>query len=91
MLEQKIDADRRQKEFPNEDESSSKRNIDEWLSRRKKKQAVLTSGSVSKIEEEECVENIEIPPYLLSIPDLPPSLHPPPAGGWKVTLQNDWG
>ncbi|XP_073716508.1 zinc finger matrin-type protein 5 [Misgurnus anguillicaudatus] len=91
MLEQKIDADRRQKEFPNEDESSSKRNVDEWLSRRQKKQAALTSGSVSKIEEEECVENVEIPPYLLSIPDLPPSLRPPPTGGWKVTLQNEWG
>ncbi len=46
---------------------------------------------VLKLEEEECAETIEIPPYLLSIPDLPPSLHPPPTSGWRVTQHNEWG
>ncbi|KAK7173185.1 hypothetical protein R3I93_003108 [Phoxinus phoxinus] len=92
MLEQKIDDEKRRKEDPDQGRSSTKRSIDEWLSRREKKRAALTSGRVLKIEEEECPEIIEIPPYLLSIPDLPPSLHPPPPnGGWKVTLQNEWG
>ncbi|XP_051552211.1 zinc finger matrin-type protein 5 [Myxocyprinus asiaticus] len=91
MLEQKIDDERRQREDPDQGGSSSERNIDEWLSRREKKRAALTSGSVLNMEEEESPENFEIPPYLLSIPDLPPSLHPPPVGGWRLTLQNDWG
>ncbi|KAK2912031.1 hypothetical protein QQF64_027939 [Cirrhinus molitorella] len=91
MLEQKIDDEKRQKEDPDQDGSSAERRIDEWLSRREKKLAALTSGRVLKMEEEECAENIEIPPYLMSIPDLPPSLHPPPTGGWRVTLHNEWG
>ncbi|XP_048043839.1 zinc finger matrin-type protein 5 isoform X1 [Megalobrama amblycephala] len=91
MLEQKIDDEKRRKEDPDQDRSSTKCSIDEWLSRREKKRAALSSGRVLKVEEEECTENIEIPPYLLSIPDLPPSLHPPPTGGWRVTLQNEWG
>lgn len=32
-----------------------------------------------------------IPQQLLSIPDLPPSLLPPPPGGWKVNLNTEWG
>ncbi|XP_051749284.1 zinc finger matrin-type protein 5 [Ctenopharyngodon idella] len=91
MLEQKIDDEKRRKEDHDQDRSSTKCSIDEWLSRREKKRAALSSGRVLKVEEEECTENIEIPPYLLSIPDLPPSLHPPPIGGWRVTLQNEWG
>ncbi|KAF4113256.1 zinc finger matrin-type protein 5 [Onychostoma macrolepis] len=91
MLEQKIDDEKRQKEDPDQDGSSTERSIDDWLSRREKKLAALTSGRVLKMEEEECAETIEIPPYLLSIPDLPPSLHPPPTGGWRVMLHNEWG
>lgn len=91
MLEQKIDDEKRQKEDPDQDGSSTERSVDEWLSRREKKLAALTSGRVLKVEEEECAETIEIPSYLLSIPDLPPSLHPPPTGGWRVTLRNEWG
>uniref|UniRef100_A0A8C2CPD5 Zinc finger matrin-type protein 5 n=1 Tax=Cyprinus carpio TaxID=7962 RepID=A0A8C2CPD5_CYPCA len=91
MLEQKIDDEKRQKEDPDRDGSSNERSIDEWLSRREKKLDALTSGRVLNVEEEECAETIEIPPYLLSIPDLPPSLHPPPTGGWRVTVHNEWG
>ncbi|XP_042613326.1 zinc finger matrin-type protein 5 [Cyprinus carpio] len=76
---------------PDRDGSSNERSIDEWLSRREKKLDALTSGRVLNVEEEECAETIEIPPYLLSIPDLPPSLHPPPTGGWRVTVHNEWG
>lgn len=91
MLEQNIDDEKRQKEGLDQDGASTERSIDEWLSRREKKLAALTSGRVLKLEEEECAEPIEIPPYLLSIPDLPPSLHPPPTGGWRVTQHNEWG
>lgn len=33
----------------------------------------------------------DVPPQLLSIPDLPPSLLPPPLDGWKVQLNTEWG
>ena len=29
--------------------------------------------------------------HLLSIPDLPPSLRPPPPGGWGVDPDTEWG
>uniref|UniRef100_A0A8C1B262 Zinc finger matrin-type protein 5 n=2 Tax=Cyprinus carpio TaxID=7962 RepID=A0A8C1B262_CYPCA len=86
-----LSDEKRQKEDPDQDGSSTEHCSDEWLSRREKKLAALTSGRVLKMEEEECAGNIEIPPYLLSIPDLPPSLHPPPTGGWRVTLHSEWG
>lgn len=28
---------------------------------------------------------------LFSVPDLPPSLIPPPPGGWKVQENTEWG
>lgn len=28
---------------------------------------------------------------LLSILDLPPSLQPPPPGGWKISMNTEWG
>lgn len=28
---------------------------------------------------------------LLSVPNLPPSLLPPPSGGWKVQENAEWG
>lgn len=28
---------------------------------------------------------------LLSILDLPPSLQPPPPGGWKINMNTEWG
>lgn len=34
---------------------------------------------------------MNVPPQLLSIPDLPPSLLPPPPGGWKVKVNTEWG
>ncbi|XP_056313962.1 zinc finger matrin-type protein 5 isoform X1 [Danio aesculapii] len=48
MLEQKIDDEKRQKEDPDQD-GSSERSVDEWLSRREKKLAALTSGRSSSI------------------------------------------
>lgn len=33
----------------------------------------------------------DVPQQLLSIPDLPPSLLPPPPGGWKVKVDTEWG
>ncbi|TRY83618.1 hypothetical protein DNTS_022099 [Danionella cerebrum] len=87
IMEQKINAGEQEKEDPEQDRSSE-RSVDEWLSRREKNLAACSSGRVLKIEEE---DRTEIPPYLLSIPDLPPSLHPPPAGGWRVTVHNEWG
>ncbi|XP_068191145.1 zinc finger matrin-type protein 5 [Antennarius striatus] len=69
------------------------RNIEEWLSRRAKKQTALsTKGDLKTAENSEAGQDESyIPQQLLSIPDLPPSLLPPPPDGWKVNVDTEWG
>ena len=45
----------------------------------------------NKDDSEEGQEESEVPRQLLSVPDLPPSLLPPPPGGWKVKVNTEWG
>lgn len=90
-LRMQIEDERRSREDP-EHRSSPERSIEEWLTRREKKRAALSSGSVLEDEEDEDnqPEN-DIPPHFLTIPDLPPSLLSPPPGGWKVKVRTEWG
>uniref|UniRef100_I3K8V5 Zinc finger matrin-type protein 5 n=1 Tax=Oreochromis niloticus TaxID=8128 RepID=I3K8V5_ORENI len=76
-----------------EDRIMPGRSIEEWLSRREKKRAALGSKGDLKNEEdsEESQAENGILQQLLSIPDLPPSLQPPPPGGWKVNMNTEWG
>ncbi|KAM6903097.1 zinc finger matrin-type protein 5 [Xenentodon cancila] len=70
------------------------RSIAEWLLKREKKQAALSSkGDLKRSKDDGAEVDIddEIPQQLLSIPDLPPSLLPPPPGGWRVRLNTEWG
>uniref|UniRef100_A0A1A8QCM1 Zinc finger matrin-type protein 5 n=1 Tax=Nothobranchius pienaari TaxID=704102 RepID=A0A1A8QCM1_9TELE len=69
------------------------RHINEWLQKREKKQAALGSkGDPTTTEDtEEAETEHQIPQQLLSIPDLPPSLLPPPPGGWRVRVCSEWG
>lgn len=69
------------------------RSVEEWLSRRKMKQSAVSTKGDLKAEEdaEEDQAESDVPPQLLSIPDLPPSLLPPPPGGWKVKVNTEWG
>ncbi|XP_030643054.1 zinc finger matrin-type protein 5 [Chanos chanos] len=91
ILKKQVDDERRRREDPDLGRASPERSIEEWLARREKRRACLNTGSVLKMEDEEREENSDIPPHFLSIPDLPPSLLPPPPGGWKHTVQNEWG
>lgn len=69
------------------------RSIEEWLSRREKKRTALsTKGDLKdKGDSEDGQAESDVPQQLLSIPDLPPSLLPPPPGGWKVKVDTEWG
>ncbi|XP_023275361.1 zinc finger matrin-type protein 5 isoform X1 [Seriola lalandi dorsalis] len=69
------------------------RSVEEWLSRREKKRSALgCKGDVkNKEDSEEGQTESDVPQHLLSIPDLPPSLRPPPPGGWKVKVNTEWG
>ncbi|KAG5261793.1 hypothetical protein AALO_G00288460 [Alosa alosa] len=69
----------------------SEPSVGEWLARREKRRAALGSGSVLSDEEDEKPLGLDLPHHFLSIPDLPPSLMPPPPSGWTTTLQSQWG
>ncbi|XP_053473697.1 zinc finger matrin-type protein 5 isoform X3 [Ictalurus furcatus] len=73
-----------------QEEASAKPSLEEWLSRREKR-AAPSSGSVLKLEEEKTAKGIEVPTFLLSIPDLPPSLLPLHSGRWRGKVHTDWG
>lgn len=90
-MRRQIEDERRQKEEP-EEQAIAERSIEKWLIRREKKKVALSSGGVVKEEEEDpfLIEN-DISTQLLSIPDLPPSLMPPPPKGWNVKFNTEWG
>ncbi|KAI1882418.1 hypothetical protein AGOR_G00250490 [Albula goreensis] len=89
-LEQQIEDERRRKEGPIEQGVAPERSVDDWLSRREKRRAALDSGREPE-EEEESPQHLDVPPHLLSIPDLPPSLLPPPPTGWNQVPRTEWG
>ncbi|XP_062333738.1 zinc finger matrin-type protein 5 [Osmerus eperlanus] len=93
-LKRQIEEERHHRESPG-DRALPERSIEDWLTRREKKRAALSSGGVLKEEEEEDQQDgqaaDDVPPQFLSIPDLPPSLQPPPLGGWLVHMNSEWG
>ncbi|XP_032425816.1 zinc finger matrin-type protein 5 [Xiphophorus hellerii] len=91
-LKRHMEEERQHKE-DSEDRIISGRSIEEWLLKREKKQAALGSKGDSKTKEdnEEDEAESDIPQQLFSIPDLPPSLLPPPPGGWRVSASSEWG
>lgn len=59
----------------------------------KYKSSIIYSYRDLKTEEdsEEDQSDRDVLLQLLSVPDLPPSLLPPPSGGWKVQENTEWG
>ncbi|XP_028317948.1 zinc finger matrin-type protein 5 [Gouania willdenowi] len=92
-LQRQVEEERRIKEGL-DDAFVPGRSIEDWLSRREKRRAALSSKGDLKPEEEdeeEAETDSDVLQHLLSIPDLPPSLLPPPPGGWKVKVNTEWG
>ncbi|KAF6733265.1 Zinc finger matrin-type protein 5 [Oryzias melastigma] len=92
MLKRQLEDEKQNKEDV-ADRMMAGRSVQEWLSKREKRKAALSSKGDLKTKEdhEEVEEDNEIPHQLLSIPDLPPSLLPPPPGGWRVFVNTEWG
>ncbi|XP_069789300.1 zinc finger matrin-type protein 5 [Narcine bancroftii] len=67
--------------------------IDEWLAKRVKRKE--NNSHVSDLEVEKEDDDIPVvywlPPGYHAVHELPPSLHPPPPGGWKTELNVEWG
>nr|XP_046230171.1 zinc finger matrin-type protein 5 [Scatophagus argus] len=85
--------DERQLREDSVDRFMPERSIEEWLSRREKKQTARDTKEDIKTTEDsqEGQAESDVLQQLLSIPDLPPSLLPPPPGGWKVNVNTEWG
>ncbi|XP_061589358.1 zinc finger matrin-type protein 5 [Cololabis saira] len=83
----------RQNKEDYEERKIVERSIEKWLLKREKTQAAFSSKGDGKTKEdsEEVYADSEIPQQLLSIPDLPPSVLPPPPGGWRVKVNTEWG
>ncbi|XP_062290805.1 zinc finger matrin-type protein 5 [Scomber scombrus] len=84
--------DERQHREDSQDRFMPGRSIEDWLSRREKKRTALGSKGDLKNKDdcEESQTESDIPQQLLSFHDLPPSLIPPPAAGWKVKVNTEW-
>ncbi|XP_026154223.1 zinc finger matrin-type protein 5 [Mastacembelus armatus] len=89
-LERQVEDERQHKE-DFEYGNMPDRSIEEWLSRREKKLTALKGDLKNKEDCEEDQAENDIPQQLFAIPDLPPSLLPPPPGGWKVKVHTEWG
>lgn len=91
-LKRQVEDERRHRE-DSEDRIMPEPSIEDWLARREKKQSALSSKGDLKTKEdnEEGQAEIDIPQQFLSIADLPPSLLPPPPGGWRVKVNTEWG
>ncbi|KAF7666292.1 hypothetical protein LDENG_00114120 [Lucifuga dentata] len=85
--------DERQRKEDSEDRIVPERTVEQWLTRREKRRTALSSKGDLKDKEDSEGGRIDsdVPPQLLSILDLPPSLLPPPPDGWKVKLNTEWG
>uniref|UniRef100_A0A673WPN9 Zinc finger, matrin-type 5 n=1 Tax=Salmo trutta TaxID=8032 RepID=A0A673WPN9_SALTR len=82
-LRMQIEDERRSRE-DTEHRASPEWSIEEFLTMREKRRATLSSGRYKEDDDNQPAN--DIPPHFLTIPDLPPSLLPPPPSGWKVWL-----
>ncbi|XP_008284710.1 zinc finger matrin-type protein 5 [Stegastes partitus] len=91
-LKRQVEDERRRRE-DSDDRIMPEPSVEDWLLRREKRQSALSSkGDLkTKDDNEEGQPEIDIPQQFLSIPDLPPSLLPPPPGGWRVKANTEWG
>lgn len=78
-MKEKLDKENKKKEEMNEP------NLDDWLEKRNKKRL--------KLEPEGDVVNVthELPPFLMNIPNLPPSLLPPTTEELQNKPVCEWG
>ncbi|XP_029372099.1 zinc finger matrin-type protein 5 [Echeneis naucrates] len=91
-LKRQVEDERQQRENSH-DAVIPGRSVEDWLIRRERRKAALNGkGDLkNKDDSEEVQTESDIPQELLSIPDLPPSLLPPPPGGWTVKVSSEWG
>ena len=67
--------------FPDKEPS-----LDEWMAKRAKR-LKADKPDVDKVEEVQ----YQLPPFLMNIPNLPPSLLPPTAEDYKNLPPCEWG
>ncbi|KAM9793284.1 zinc finger matrin-type protein 5 isoform X2 [Syngnathus typhle] len=85
-----LQRDERRRSEGWEDPSEARPSVAAWLTTREKRRSGRASKGVEEQQEEERTQG-DLPPQIFSIPDLPPSLVPPPPGGWKAEGSAQWG
>lgn len=87
QLEQQVERDKAKKEAKERGNFQEKEpSLDEWLAKRAKRLKTDKSDA-DQVEE---VQH-QLPPFLMIIPNLPPSLLPPTAEDYKNTPPCEWG
>ncbi|GCC32171.1 zinc finger matrin-type protein 5 isoform X1 [Chiloscyllium punctatum] len=76
-----------------EHDNRSTPDINEWLLKRAKRKESNSNISGSEMAKEVDDEPVVywLPPGYQAVHELPPSLHPPPPGGWKTAVNVEWG
>uniref|UniRef100_H3CUJ1 Zinc finger matrin-type protein 5 n=1 Tax=Tetraodon nigroviridis TaxID=99883 RepID=H3CUJ1_TETNG len=78
-LKRQVEEEKRLKEGF-EDRNFHERSVEDWLSKREKKK-----------KSAPCTKGYLLCSAWLAVPDLPPSLLPPPPGGWPRQENTEWG
>ncbi|XP_072921619.1 zinc finger matrin-type protein 5 [Hemitrygon akajei] len=94
MTDEDIQKLRQKVEDENEVEQDDRPapSIDEWLAKRaKRKENKSHTSDLEEEKDEDAPAMYWLPPGYHAVHELPPSLHPPPPGGWKTALNVEWG
>ncbi|XP_077996239.1 zinc finger matrin-type protein 5-like [Glandiceps talaboti] len=65
--------------------------LDDWLAKKLKKKETKESKTESTTSTDADDITFTLPPELQGVPNLPPSILPPPQGGYQVTETAEWG
>ncbi|XP_070572215.1 zinc finger matrin-type protein 5-like [Ptychodera flava] len=88
--QEKLEKVSKKKKCSTEDKDFS---LDEWLAKRDKNKQTSENEPQKTSQKREEADEVTfcLPPSLQTVPNLPPSLFPPPPGGYILNETAEWG